>query len=332
MPRKLRVFVEGGVYHVYCRVSRGDGVFLDESEAESFLDIVRQVKQRDGLIVYAWCLMSNHYRMAVRTAEVPLWRCMASIQGRTSKGFNSRHRVFRPLWQGRYKAKPVEDQRYFDQLIVYIHMNPVAAGVVEDPADHRWSGHREMIGTEDFGIADVGEALASFGSTVGRARRAYVRRLRAEREAEWLGERPGRLPWWGRSRADEDEAIAPREGVAYVDYLGRSTGPERPRFTAGVFLRRACEALGVDLEALTGRGRTSVERDLRELVSVLGVERYGQRVSDLAAALVKNPGTVSRWVSAGAARRTAEPAFVGRVQDLDQRLQTAASGGSDETL
>ena len=43
MPRKLRMFVEGGVYHVYCRVSRGDGVFLDESEAESFLEIVRNV-------------------------------------------------------------------------------------------------------------------------------------------------------------------------------------------------------------------------------------------------------------------------------------------------
>jgi hypothetical protein len=59
-----------------------------------------------------------------------------------------------------------------------------------------------------------------------------------------------------------------------------------------------------------------VERNLRELVSVLGVERDRQRVSDLAEALAKNPGTVSRWVSAGAAGWTAEPAFAERVQDL----------------
>ena len=332
MPRKLRMFVEGGVYHVYCRVSRGDGVFLDEVEAESFLEIVREVKQRDAFIVYAWCLMSNHYHMAVRTAEVPLWRSMASIQGRTSKGFNSRHRVFGPLWQGRYKAKPVEDQRHFDQLIVYIHMNPVAAGVVEDPADHRWSGHREMIGIEDFGIADVGEALASFGSTRGRARRTYVRQLRADRDAEWLGERPGRLPWWGRAGSDEDQEIALRKGVAYVDYLGRSTAPERPRFATDVFLQRACEILGVGLEVLAGRRRTSVERDLRELVSVVGVERYGQRNRDLAAALAKDPGAVSRWVSAGAARRAAEPAFAKRVLELDQGLQASTSGSSNEAL
>ena len=44
MPRKLRMFVEGGVYHVYCRVSRGDGVFLDELEAESFLEIVLRLR------------------------------------------------------------------------------------------------------------------------------------------------------------------------------------------------------------------------------------------------------------------------------------------------
>jgi len=53
--------------------------------------------------------------------------------------------VLGPVWQSRYKAKLVEDQRYFDQLMVYIHLNPVKAGMVEDPARYRWSGHRELI-------------------------------------------------------------------------------------------------------------------------------------------------------------------------------------------
>ena len=58
-------------------------------------------------------------------------------------GFNRRRRVRGAVWQSRYKAKLIEDQVYFDQLLAYIHLNPVRAGIVEDPAQYRWSGHRE---------------------------------------------------------------------------------------------------------------------------------------------------------------------------------------------
>ncbi len=208
MPRKPRMFVEGGVYHVYCRTGRGEPVFLNDAEALGFIEVLQETKQRDGFIVYAWCLMSNHYHLALRTTGVPLWRSMASIQALTSKRFNRRHRVFGPLWQGRYKAKPVEDQRYLDQIVVYIHLNPVAAGIVENPAEHRLSGHRELVGLDDFGIIDRNEALAQFGPTVGRARRAYVRALagesrrrvagRAPRAASLVGPSPTRRRTGGR--------------------------------------------------------------------------------------------------------------------------------------
>jgi len=80
MPRVPRVFVEGGIYHVYTRVTRGERVFADDDEAERLVGAMREVKQRDGLVVLAWCVMSNHYHLAVRCTPVPLWRSLASIQ------------------------------------------------------------------------------------------------------------------------------------------------------------------------------------------------------------------------------------------------------------
>jgi putative transposase len=80
MPRAQRVFVEGGIYHVYTRVTRGERVFADNGEAERLVDVMREVKQRDGLIVLAWCVMSNHYHLAIRCTSVPLWRSLASVQ------------------------------------------------------------------------------------------------------------------------------------------------------------------------------------------------------------------------------------------------------------
>ncbi len=57
------------MYHVYCRTSRGEPIFADRAVTERFLEILRQVKRRDGLTVFAWCVMSNHYHLAVRTGE-----------------------------------------------------------------------------------------------------------------------------------------------------------------------------------------------------------------------------------------------------------------------
>ncbi len=74
--------VEGGVYHVYNRVARGEGVFSNPEEAVEFVDRIRDVKQRDGWTVFAWCLMSNHFHLAVRTATVGLATSLHSLQGK----------------------------------------------------------------------------------------------------------------------------------------------------------------------------------------------------------------------------------------------------------
>ncbi len=81
MPRGRRVLVEGGLYHVYNRFARGEDVFVDPEEAVEFSELLREVKQRDGLTVYAWALLSNHYHIAVRTSAVPLSRSMQRLQG-----------------------------------------------------------------------------------------------------------------------------------------------------------------------------------------------------------------------------------------------------------
>lgn len=91
-----------------------------------------------------------------------------SLQQRITRQFNIRQGVFGPLWQGRYKAKVVKNQRYLDQLLSYIHLNPVVGGLVDDPGgDRRRSlsspceGHCRRTQETSGDSIDVGDARPS---------------------------------------------------------------------------------------------------------------------------------------------------------------------------
>lgn len=323
MPRQPRVFVEGAYYHVYCRVGRGEPIFRDAAETEAFVEILRDVKQRDGLTVLAWCVMSNHYHLAARCGRVPLWRTMRLIQGRFSKGFNRRRKVYGPLWQGRYKAKLVSGERHLQQLIVYIHLNPLGAGVVRDPARYEWSGHKELLGNGELGLANSDEALLVFGDSREAARRAYIQAVGAAARAPWLEREPGRLPWWRRGGGEEGLSLA--QQAPRLDALGASTGPERRALSPDEYVVAAANALDVGLVALAGPRSGRELTRLREMVAVVGVETYGVRVKDLASRLRKNPGVVSRWANMGAERRVQDDAFRERTEQFEADVLALAT-------
>jgi len=238
VPRAPRVFVEGGLYHVYNRVTRGERVFADDQEAARLRGVIRTAAARDGLVVLAWAILPSHYHLAVRTTSAPLSRTMATVQGSFSRGFNARRQLLGPFWQGRYRAKLVDDPRYLARLLLYIHLNPVAAGLAQDPALYQWCGHREVLDRRRHGLVDGDELLLVFGERRERAKRAYLQAMATGAAEDWVGEAPGWLPWWrpGRPPEDDDEELTVAADRPFVDELGRSTGRERPRVDAATLV------------------------------------------------------------------------------------------------
>jgi REP element-mobilizing transposase RayT len=317
MPRRPRIFVEGGIYHVYNRFARGAELFAVPEEAERFLGLLRKVKNRDGLTVFAWCLMSNHYHLAVRSGPVPLSRTMGYVQALFGQAYNRRHQSSGPRWQSRYRARMVEDSRYLSQLIAYVHLNPVSANIVDDPAEYRYSGHREVIRKTADPLTDVEQTLGIYGDTLRASRRHYVRALKGARESEWKGEVPGRLPWWSR---EPDRPLKDVEPAVWIDERGLSSGRARKKLSAEKFLAATCRLLDQDLAALAGGGYARKETRDRILLAALGVERWRQKPRELGKALGKRADVVSRWVRWGAERRQEESEFCQAYEELDRRL------------
>jgi putative transposase len=82
MPRKPRLFVDGGVYHVYCKTHRGEMRFGLQIATDSFIDSIATVSSSHQLRVLGFALMSNHYHLVVQTGDVKLWRSIERASSR----------------------------------------------------------------------------------------------------------------------------------------------------------------------------------------------------------------------------------------------------------
>jgi hypothetical protein len=269
--------------------------------------------------------MANHYHLVIRTGRLPLWRTMRIIQGRVALEHNRRARVLGPLWQGRYQAKLIEDEASLLRVIAYTHLNPVAAGVVDDPAAYAMSGHRELLGKVASPLVDAEATLALFDPTRSAARRAYLALLRGQRRVAWLRDEPAGTPWWrGRETVDEPlELPASRPGL---DALGASTAPAHAAVTAARLLEAAARLLAIDPGVWRGRSKGRSITDARELLVVTAVEVFGARVNELARVVGMNPGSVGRALARATMRRQEDPAFARRASRFETALVKAIDG------
>lgn len=317
MPRKPRILVEGALYHVYNRAARGDTILETDEMVQLFVDLLRRASARDGLSVYAWCVLPNHYHVVLRSGPVPISRTFGVVQGQFGQRYNRRIGSAGPLWQGRYKAKMIEDQGYVYQLVAYVHLNPVVAGLVEDPVRWRWSGHREIVRRHADSLVDVDTVLAMYGDTVRSARAAYVRTLKGDRQGLWMGEAPGKLPWWGHEPDSQIEMTTP---PAWVDERGVSSGLRRRTLDAAEFLRAACSLAGVEPTDLASKRRGEALTSARLLMASVAIERWRQSPRQIAALLGRQADVVTRWARLGADRRLIDRDFAKSVETLDSRL------------
>jgi len=146
MPRAGQSFEEGRTYHVYNRVAGSLVPFAGKGLASRFVELLREAVERDSATVLAWVCLGNHFNIVVRQGPVELTRPMNTLQQGVTRARYLRDRVYGPLWQGRFRAKDVADERYVMQLVAYVHLNPVKAGLTEDAGGHPWSGHRDIVG------------------------------------------------------------------------------------------------------------------------------------------------------------------------------------------
>ena len=137
MARKLRLEYEGAVYHVISRGNYRADVFGRDSTKVAFLKCLGEAAEKSAWIVHAWCVMSNHYHLCFTTPRANLVEGMRWLQATFSNRFNRVRNEHGHVFQGRYKAPPVEPDAT-GAVCHYIHLNSVRAGLTSLSAIERW--------------------------------------------------------------------------------------------------------------------------------------------------------------------------------------------------
>ena len=191
MPRKPRVLVPHCPHHIVQRGHNRQVVFLADEDYQFYLDNLKEWKERLGIKLYAWCLMTNHVHLVLEPGEdagtVSL--LMKRLAGRQAAFVNKQEGRSGALWEGRFKASPIQRDAYLLACCRYVEMNPVRAGMVAGPRQYRWSSYRERMGLAGRDLLDRDACyLALADGEVQRRERyqSYMRQGASDQEIALL--------------------------------------------------------------------------------------------------------------------------------------------------
>jgi putative transposase len=176
MARPLRLEFAGAIWHVHNRGNNGGDVFFDDGDRRIFLALLAEAVRRFHWVIHQYTMMTNHYHIVIETPEPTLSRGMKWFIGTYVQRINRKHGRTGSLFQGRFKGHLVEDGVYLLELMRYLALNPVRAGMVKRPEDYEWSSHRATAGYEPMPDWIRSEqTLAQFGADREEQQREYRR-------------------------------------------------------------------------------------------------------------------------------------------------------------
>ena len=311
MARKPRIHFAGALYHVISRGNRGQVIFPDEGDYELYRRFLREYKKRYGFVFYAYALMPNHVHFLVEVRDTPLSRLMQALQFRYTHSFNIRYRKSGHLFQGRYKAILCERDAYLLELSAYIHLNPVRAGLVNDPRDYRYTSYGVYVKGEEDELVDTGFVLAQFSDTRNSAVRRYRSfvsdRIDQGHRKEFYEVRDQRF-------LGEDD---------FVEQVRRGHGEEDPfiyDITIVEIVSAVSSVLEISSDLIYSGSRNRQGALGRAVVGYVGRRLAGHRVKAVAVHFHRDPVAITQGIQKLEVRLREDRAFQGVVKGIEETL------------
>jgi len=324
MPRLARLDAPGVLHHIIVRGIERCKIFRDNQDRENLLERLGKLLLGTKTVCYAWAFLPNHAHLFLRTGKVPIATLMRRLLTGYVVSFNGRHKRHGHLFQNRYKSIVCQEDLYFKELVRYIHLNPLRAGVVADLAglnSYSYGGHSALMGKKKRPWQDVGYVLQCFGESIDGARMAYFsyveEGVKQGRREDLIGGGLIRsLGGWteaikvrlkGQDHIKSDERILGDSGfvdlvLAQADeHYTRQSELRRRGYNLERIAKRVAEIYRLDMQEVLARGRQQGRVKARSLFCFWAVHELGVALTDLARRLRMSPAGVGYAVQRGAA-------------------------------
>jgi REP element-mobilizing transposase RayT len=271
---------------VILRGNARQDVFFTEADRHYVYALLAEGVTRFGYRVHAFCLMTNHLHLALQAGESSLSAGMQNLSFRYTRYLNTRLKRVGHVFQGRFKAFLVDQDRYGLTLVRYIHLNPVRAGMVRAPGAYAFSSHRAYLGREALPWLTNDWVLGQFGSRAAVARARFAAFVEA-------GRADGHLQVFYGGEADS-------RVVGEADFLQGVLKPSERSVKPPALARlvdHVCHACGLTPAELRAPGRNRQAAQARTLIAWLAVQTRSCTIVEVAQYFSRAPSTISHLVA-----------------------------------
>jgi len=140
MPRTARASKGGICYHVVNRGNAQATVFHESTDYKSFISLIGRACERIPMRILSYCLMPNHFHLVIRPYDDDdMSRWMQWLLTSHVRRYHHLRGTSGRIWQGRYKAFPIQEDSHLLTVLRYVERNPVRANLVRSAIDWKWS-------------------------------------------------------------------------------------------------------------------------------------------------------------------------------------------------
>jgi REP element-mobilizing transposase RayT len=317
-----RLDTPGLLHHIIIRGIERRKIFNNNKDREDFIERLSVLLPETKTLCYAWVFMTNHAHFLFRSGPSGISNLMRRLLTGYAVYYNRRHKRHGQLFQNRYKSIICQEDSYLQELVRYIHLNPLRAKIVDDLKGldrYPYSGHSALMGKKKREWQDSEYVLGFFGKGVSESRRsyrAYVKKgIEEGRRLDLLGgglirslggwDEIKKMRLTGQDRIKSDQRIlGDSEFVLSVlseseEKFERKHRLKRLGFDYEKTLERVCSIFDLEKDYITGRGRQKDRVEARDLLCYWCAMELGISMADLAKKLGMTISAVSYAVQRG---------------------------------
>jgi putative transposase len=319
MPRSARIDIPNLLQHVICRGNEKRDIFTDDEDRRRFVKRFSNLLVSTDTECFAWALLSNHFHLLLRPRQTSLGNFMKRLLTGYAVTFNLRHGRSGHLFQNRYKSIVCDEEGYLLELVRYIHLNPLRAGIVssiDELGQYAWSGHSVLLGNGGLPGQVTEEVLARFGKSVGDSRLHYRSFIE---DGIAMGQRNDLA---GSRKEGSRENLEAMQGTLVLGdenfvaqlLIQTEVEPTPKRMPLEAILQGVCGYLGLSPTDLVSKSRTRSIASARCLICHIAMAN-GHRGIDVANRLGITPSGVTLAAHRGAKTISDHPDLA-RICDL----------------